>query len=249
MAFFFRSTTWIMNNTNDYEKIQLSKQDLKHLYEQIYSKLSYRLNLHLPTSNNDPLKENVIDILEKYMLEVFDMAQNALIVDGEELHLSENFDTSTSGSRLRQSKLAKILQIDSESASSPSQDEVEPFDQKKNLELREILQNIELETIKVTALRRELPKLAQLVYDELVRRTDREVTSILEEIDGVDLTETVDVSTPGIDAARINSIQTDYEETLSRLVELKKVLPGQRAEIDRLDDTINFLEALNREPS
>lgn len=239
-----------MNNTNDYEKLQLSKQDLKFLYSQIYSKLSYRLNLHLPTSNNDPLKENVVNILEKYMLEVFDMAQNALIVDGEELLLGENVDESVSATKLRQSKLAEILQINS-GTKSVSQDEVEPFDQEKNLELREILQNIEQETIKVTALRRELPKQAKLVYNELVRRTDSEVTSILEELDGADETnanesKAEDISTSGIDPTRLASIQNDYEEALTRLVELKNVLPGQRAEIDRLDETITFLEDLNR---
>ena len=54
-----------MSGNNDYEKLQLSKQDLRYLYGQILNSTTSKLDLHLPTSNNDPLKTKVANVPEQ----------------------------------------------------------------------------------------------------------------------------------------------------------------------------------------
>lgn len=217
-------------NNNEYEKIQLTKQDLQHVYGQIYSDTTKKLNLHLPTDPDDLLKQNVAAMLDEFLLEIFEMALDAFIVDGHELNRNK-FD------------IRDVLSLD-----SAEHQKTDPFDFALNGVLRNTLQKLEEETIKVTKYRRELPLQARSTYNELIRRTDNEVTDILRELEENDETEEGEEDVGGsiVDQERLHEIENDYHESLRRLLELKNIVPVQRAEIDRLDETISFLEDVNQ---
>jgi kinetochor protein Mis14/NSL1 len=214
-------------NTNDYETIQLTKQDLRYLHGQIYENTASKLDLHLPTSPNDPLKSNVAVALDDFLLDVFEMALDALVVDGSAI------EPPVGGPESRRDVVAALLALDS------SEQKTEPFDFELNAELRKVIQQVEEETVEVTRYRRELPQDSRNAYEELVGKTDAEVTELLRQIDHAEAAPVV----PGeLDPERAQLIERDYYESLQRLVKLNQVLPEQRADISRLAETILFLE-------
>lgn len=164
------------------------------------------------------LKKKVAALLDEFLLDTFEMAGHAITVDGEELGVDSR------------QKINKLLLFE-------SSEQTEPFDFELNGQLRSLLQQIEEETVQVTKLRREMPAKAGLTYDELVHKTDKEVTDILKEMDAYD-TEEEPEKIPPLDS-------TNYNEALIRLNRLKHVLPQRKQEIDRLNETILFLEQLN----
>lgn len=214
-------------NTNDYETIQLTKQDLRYLHGQIYQNTASKLDLHLPTSPNDPLKSNVAAALDDFLLDVFEMALDALVVDGSAI------EPPAGGAESRRDAVAALLALDS------SEQKTEPFDFELNAELREVIQQVEEETVEVTRYRRELPQDSRNAYEELVGKTDKEVTELLRQIDHA---EAAPVVSGELDPERVQVIERDYYESLQRLVRLNQVLPEQRADISRLAETILFLE-------
>lgn len=214
-------------NTNDYETIQLTKQDLRYLHGQIYQNIASKLDLHLPTSPNDPLKSNVAAALDDFLLDVFEMALDALVVDGSAIM------PPAGGAESRRDAVAALLALDS------SEQKTEPFDFELNAELRKVIQQVEEETVEVTRYRRELPQESRNAYEELVGKTDGEVTELLRQIDH---TEAAPVVLGELNPERAQLIERDYYESLQRLVKLNQVLPEQRADISRLAETILFLE-------
>ena len=74
-----------MSGNNDYEKLQLSKQDLRYLYGQILNNTTSKLDLHLPTSNNDPLKTKVANLLDDFIIDAFEMAKQSIMIDGYDM--------------------------------------------------------------------------------------------------------------------------------------------------------------------
>ncbi|CAK7893021.1 kinetochore-associated protein Nsl1p [[Candida] anglica] len=233
-----------MNNTGEYEKIQLSKQDLRYIYGQIYNNTTAKLDLHLPTSNIDVLKKNVAGLLDEYLMDAFEMACNALVVDGQELSTK----LSHRKGQRRQDDEESRRQVIRDLLELAPREKIEPFDFELNGELRKLLQRVEEETIEVTQYRKEIPLKAMQEYERLVARTDDEVTGILRKLEKEAKQEAQIESVdeyPIINEDRLNMIEQDYEEALLKLNELKRSIPGEAAEIERLDDTIKFLEGLN----
>ena len=64
-----------------------------------------------------------------------------------------------------------------------SKEKIEPFDFELNAQLRDVLEHVEQETIQVSKLRRELPSRARETYDNLISNTDKDVSTILAELD------------------------------------------------------------------
>lgn len=119
-----------------HQKLQLTKQDLKYVYNQILNEIIGKLNLHLPTSDNDPMKNKVTNMLHDYLKEVFEMAKHGMVVDGVDMGSS------------KATGIADLLSL-------KPKERTEPFDFELNSQLREILQDIEHETIEVTNLRKK----------------------------------------------------------------------------------------------
>lgn len=220
-----------MSGNNDYEKLQLSKQDLRYLYGQILNNTTSKLDLHLPTSNNDPLKTKVANLLDDFILDAFEIAKQSIMIDG--------YDMS---GRKNPKPISELLSL-------KSKEKIEPFDFELNAQLRDVLEHVEQETIQVSKLRRDLPSRARETYDNLISNTDKDVSTILAELDS-ELQQELhndddDDDEPGKDDSlipRIDSIVEDYQQAFLILNNLKRKIPEQKSELDKLDETIQLLE-------
>lgn len=223
-----------MSGNNDYEKLQLSKQDLRYLYGQILNNTTSKLDLHLPTSNNDPLKTKVANLLDDFILDAFEMAKQSIMIDG--------YDMS---GRKNPKPISELLSL-------KSKEKIEPFDFELNAQLRDVLEHVEQETLQVSKLRRELPSRARETYDNLISNTDKDVSTILAELDSElqqELHNDDDDETGKGDLSlvpRIDSIVEDYQQAFLILNNLKRKIPEQKSELDKLDETIQLLETAYR---
>ncbi|CAG87054.2 DEHA2D10010p [Debaryomyces hansenii CBS767] len=223
-----------MSGNNDYEKLQLSKQDLRYLYGQILNNTTSKLDLHLPTSNNDPLKTKVANLLDDFIIDAFEMAKQSIMIDG--------YDMS---GRKNPKPISELLSL-------KSKEKIEPFDFELNAQLRDVLEHVEQETIQVSKLRRELPSRARETYDNLISNTDKDVSTILAELDSElqqELHNDDDDETGKDDLSsmpRIDSIVEDYQQAFLILNNLKRKIPEQKSELDKLDETIQLLETAYR---
>lgn len=223
-----------MSGNNDYEKLQLSKQDLRYLYGQILNNTTSKLDLHLPTSNNDPLKTKVANLLDDFILDAFEMAKQSIMIDG--------YDMS---GRNNPKPISELLSL-------KSKEKIEPFDFELNAQLRDVLEHVEQETLQVSKLRRELPSRARETYDNLISNTDKDVSTILAELDSElqqELHNDDDDETGKDDLSlvpRIDSIVEDYQQAFLILNNLKRKIPEQKSELDKLDETIQLLETAYR---
>lgn len=214
---------------NNYEKLQLSKQDLKYVYQQILNSILDKLDLHLPTSDDDPLKNTVTNLLHDYIKEIFDMAKNALVIDGVDM------------SQRNASTISEVLSL-------KPREKTESFDFELNATLKEVLQNIEQETIEVTNLRKQIPQEFGEKYEDVVTDADKLVTEFLTYLDQQSdkEKESEPVNEPaGSDAGiipRLDQMVEDYETHLMQLHQLKDSIPTQRAEIDKLNEITQFLQ-------
>lgn len=223
-----------MSGNNYYEKLQLSKQDLRYLYGQILNNTTSKLDLHLPTSNNDPLKTKVANLLDDFIIDAFEMAKQSIMIDG--------YDMS---GRKNPKPISELLSL-------KSKEKIEPFDFELNAQLRDVLEHVEQETIQVSKLRRELPSRARETYDNLISNTDKDVSTILAELDSElqqELHNDDDDETGKDDLSlmpRIDSIVEDYQQAFLILNNLKRKIPEQKSELDKLDETIQLLETAYR---
>lgn len=212
-----------MSANQHYEKILLSKQDLAHLYRQFVVASHAKIEHHLPVSDrHDPLRIEVENIVNDHLAEAFEMAKLAFVVDGRDLGEDDVL-------------IRELLSL------QPSE-EVLPFDTELNHKLRSIIQQVEKETTEVTRLRRDLPQQAKDAYELLVSATDQEVTTIIKELsDSVPLQEE---AVPSFEETvpNANEIVGELEESIKSLYELKTALPKHQAQLNSLNETIQFLQ-------
>lgn len=236
---------------DNYEKLQLSKQDLKYIYTQLLHNILGKLDLHLPTSDNDPLKTTVTNLLHEYLKEVFETAKHAMVIDGVDMALK------------RANTISDLLSL-------KTREKTESFDFELNSQLKDLLQQIEQETIEVTDLRKNIPQEFGVKYELVVADTDKLVTEFLTSLDQLlndqqlpeeskpetdeptktnepteptdPSTETNDPSTTKETIPRLDQMVEDYEAHLHQLHTLKDVIPKQRAEIDKLNEITQFLQ-------
>lgn len=211
----------ILNMDNDnHDKIALSNQDLSWVYGQVLSSTTAKLDLHLPTSNSDPLKRRVAGMLEEFVQELFEMVKNAMVVDGEDLGRS-------------------LGPVADHIAYKP-REKTEPFDFELNGELRNVLELVEKETIKVSTLRKDVPAKVKQAYQQLIESTDLLVSRILAELDVEEeaiMLEENDV------LPDLEGVVGDYEAAILALSKLNQSVPEQRAELAKLDSTMSYLRA------
>lgn len=214
-----------MSAIENYEKLQLAKQDLQYLFNQMRQDMTAKLDYHVPGSGpHDPLKLAVEDQLDGLLVQTFEMAKSALVVDGRDLH-DEKVD------------MKELLAFETE-------EEVAPFDSQLNNSLRAIIGKVEQETTSFTTLRRELPRRAAEAYEDLIHSIDKEVTMALVELDSEGQKE-VDEGENEVHKAipNLDEIVDDYERSLALLNDCKRTIPVKRAELDSLNEIIKFLEA------
>lgn len=124
-------------------------------------------------------------------------------------------------------------------------EKVEPFDLAINSKLRDILLQVEEETTALTRLRRELPIRVKDAYQNLVKKTDSEISTLLAELDEQNVTSDPEVTIPD----NMDEIANEYEKHILILNDLNKTIPARKAELNRYDDTILFLEVAYQQQS
>ncbi|CAH6720985.1 kinetochore-associated protein Nsl1p [[Candida] jaroonii] len=231
---------------NGHEKLQMTKQDLIFVYNQLLGSIIPKIETHLP--QKDHIRDEVLDLLHDFLIEVFEDAKHAMVVDGIDLNKSNT-------------SIQDVLSI-------KPREKTEPFNIEENDKLRNILKSFEEETIEVTRLRKKIPQDISDVFDSIINDTDAEVTQILNELDNEDKTEDANqdevqdhnadigkeegqvgdqdenkdnnenVTQEDTKAQMIN----DYEQHLIKLLELKEQIPKQLSEIDRLNEITVFLQ-------
>lgn len=212
---------------DDYEKITLSKQDLRYIYGQILNQTTSKLDLHLPSLRSDPLKNKVANVLDEFLMETFDLAKSSLVIDGQDITYEGTHQD-----------IKDLLTL-------KPREKVEPFDLTINSKLRDILLQVEEETTALTRLRRELPIRVKDAYQNLVKKTDSEISTLLAELDEQNVTSDPEVTIPD----NMDEIANEYEKHILILNDLNKTIPARKAELNRYDDTILFLEVAHQQQS
>ena len=212
---------------DDYEKITLSKQDLRYIYGQILNQTTSKLDLHLPSLRSDPLKNKVANVLDEFLMETFDLAKSSLVIDGQDITFEGTHQD-----------IKDLLTL-------KPREKVEPFDLAINSKLRDILLQVEEETTALTRLRRELPIRVKDAYQNLVKKTDSEISTLLAELDEQNVTSDPEVTIPD----NMDEIANEYEKHILILNDLNKTIPARKAELNRYDDTILFLEVAYQQQS
>lgn len=178
-----------------------------------------KLDLHLPSTHSDPLKNQVATVLDDFLKEVFEMAKSAMVVDGEDME-----------------ELGRaILEL----VSLKPKEIVEPFDVEVNNRLRDVLLQVEQETVLLTTMRRVLPEKARELYGRLVSDTDEDVSRVLEQLDKEEVEQgEEDKNEIDVDHEAIES----YEKYVLLLDGLKNSVPETKMRLDRYDQALEFLE-------
>lgn len=214
-----------MTSYQHYNKILLSKQDLRHVYLQFAEALRAKIQHYLPGSNRqDPLQVQVENILNQHIIEVFELAKYSLVVDGKDLA-----DEKVS--------IQELLHL------QPTE-EVVPFDTDLNQSLRSLIEAVEQETTEVTRLRRELPLQARDAYEQLVSTTDDEVTRMFAEAKDVDSSPEPSPDSEALLALlglTASELREEFLDSIKNLSYLQSELPLHTASIKTLNDTLEFL--------
>lgn len=210
---------------NDYEKIVITRKELKTLYNNILKSMILKLNLHLPTSHNDPIKNEVYLKVENCLLNTFQNLLSSLLVDGED--------------RSRESIRELLLVNDKD-------DDVEPFDVELDNELRTILTEYDDLTVELSELKRKLLKGIVEKYQNSVARIDDEVTRIIGLIDeSVEQRETnnpVDSAIAKLGEVDIDRMNEDYFKYLQKINHLNEKVPLLEKEINEYSKLVDFLK-------
>ncbi|KAI5959106.1 hypothetical protein KGF57_002202 [Candida theae] len=214
-----------LNIQNDYEKIFITRKELKTLYNNILKSLLVKLNLHLPTSNNDPIKNEVYSKVESCLLNTFQNLLSSLLVDGED--------------RSRDS-IMELLSVDD------NDNDVEPFDIELDNELRAILTEYDDVTVELSELKRVLQKSIVDNYQNSVARIDDEVTQVIQLIDdNVGRREKDPLAGEALESLNevdIDRMNADYFKYLQTIDKLSERVPHLRKEIGEYSKSIDFLK-------
>lgn len=210
-----------MDFKNGYEKIALSKQEYSHVFENVLQAAMDKLNLHLPASENDPLKNEVSAMLEEFLVNSFDSSKYSILADGRDLD-----DTSIQDILLLRT-LENVEQIDAETTSK----------------LRSILQEFETETVEVTRMRREVPIRASDVYKDVITKVDDEVSEIINQIEN-------DTQDNHMDDMQIDQDSSSkFNKHLQWLDNTNKLLPTLRTQFEKYNKTLQLLEDIYQQRS
>ncbi|KAG5418043.1 hypothetical protein I9W82_004372 [Candida metapsilosis] len=210
---------------NDYEKIAISRKELKTLYNNILKSMLLKLNLHLPTSHYDPVKNEVYSKVESCLLNSFQNLLSSLLVDGAD--------------RSNES-IKELLSV------NDKDDDVEPFDIALDNELREILTEYDDVTVELSELKRTLQKGIVGKYQNSVARIDDEVTQIIqlidEKVEQHEKENTVDDAVKSLGEVDIDRMNEGYFTYLQTIDKLNGKVPHLKQEVSNYSKSVDFLK-------
>lgn len=221
----------------DHEKINILSLDLRLIYNNLVQDAQSRLDLHLPSYDNDHMKSQIDENLRGFLLDVFSMALSSLVIDGDHKTLS----TPLSGN-----ELAGILTL------KPAE-VVEPFDVSLNSQLREVLENVEKETTALAMLRKELPALSEAHFKAMTESVDERVATLTRDIDAADDPDDYENENENDLQLRhrlnalipdLNQAAEDYKQHITDLSRLKSLVPELQGNLRRQDEKCEILRQL-----
>ena len=126
---------------------------------------------------------------------------------------------------------------------------VEKIDSEITIQLRKIFQEFEQETVDVTKLRRDLPKQASEMYNDIIKQTDGEVSEIINMIEQQSQeyqkvqqahNNTDDRFEKIIESMDFSQINQNYNDHLQLLNETNKNLPSLKIEFENITEQYSF---------
>ncbi|KAK9446433.1 kinetochore protein Mis14 like-domain-containing protein [Limtongia smithiae] len=211
-----------------HQKLQLVSEDLRYLVEKFTEVAKSRVSQHFPLatagSKDEVLRTEVEALVQQFILEMFDMAKHGIVVNGQD------------GSEI---SLQSLLNSDT---TKNEADNYEPFDLELNEEVRQLYAQIDEETVEVTKLRREAPLRTLANYKrqlEELEKQQQEHFSVNDEEQKVD----ADKAQLTVDEVllRKTNVETDFNEFVASLREMKKDIPGTLSKLDRASAAITHL--------
>lgn len=119
--------------------------------------------------------------------------------------------------------------------------DIEQFDVVLNERLRNLYAQVDAKTLEVTELRRKVPVEAVAKYKQKLKEEQEILNKGLSEYNNENGED--DISSMQINLERLHTMQSDYSLTLQLLRKLKDSIPEEHMELDKLQETINYLQS------
>lgn len=215
------------------KRLDVTVEQLKSIYGQLYDKLEEKASLHLPAeageehhpSMDDAVRKEVQLHLQDYLSQVMDMASSSLRV------INANEEV----------KDVRALIMKSQ------EKYVEPFDLELNEQVRQKYEEWEEQTVKVSQLRQNAPREINRVYDEAkqdyLARLDARISLLQPEAkDRHD--EDLEAEDQVLDTLESYwaDLKSRYEESLQNLHGAQQQIPDARANVKKIQALVQFLE-------
>ncbi|KAK9372683.1 kinetochore protein Mis14 like-domain-containing protein [Lipomyces chichibuensis] len=214
-----------------HQKLQLVSQDVRFLQRKLLDIAKAKIDSNFPTQQSggqDPLKEQVEEILKQFILRTIELSKFSLVVNGIE------------GANPSLDSLMRGADLDKEEDA----DKYEPFDLELNEQVRELYAQIDEETVEVTKLRRETPLRALESYKSKLEMLDEQRTNAQTDDVAMDDADSADVKVEEF-LPRRESIMADFEKLIATLREMKKSVPAAASKLDRAEAAVTHLNHRN----
>ncbi|CUS23139.1 LAQU0S08e02982g1_1 [Lachancea quebecensis] len=203
-------------------KLDVKAEQIRSIYGQFQSILDEKVALHLP-QEQDSIKGEVLLQLQKFLVEAMDMASDSLNI----VNVNER------------ASLTELL-------AQSRQQFVDPFDLDLNEQVRKKYQEWEDQTVKVAQLRREAPRKLRETYENEAHLALEEADALIssfshEPSSGQNVPD--QVQDEHVELPNLVRLGEDYQEALKYLSAAKSQTPQNRAQIQKLEQLISFLES------
>lgn len=209
-------------------KLDVTVEQLRSIYGQLYDALDEKARLHLPAEaaeGTDQVRREVGMQLQEFLATVIEMASSSVRV----VNSDDARGALSAGELIARSQ----------------ERYVEPFDLELNERVRQAYQEWEDQTVQVSQLRRNAPQQVNRAYvearDSYLAELDSRINQLQAEVhehfdEGGANTEPTD------DVARWNTLATQYEQSLQTLRNAQATLPQTRADISKMKHLVAYLE-------
>ncbi|KAM3159573.1 Nsl1p [Lachancea thermotolerans] len=203
-------------------KLDVRVEQVRSIYGQFQSILDEKVALHLP-QEQDSIKGEVLLQLQKFLAEAMDMASDSLnVVNANE-----------------RASLTELL-------AQSRQQFVDPFDLDLNEQVRKKYQEWEDQTVKVAQLRREAPRKLHESYENEAQLALQEADTLINSFSQETPAEqngAGQAKEEPIELPNLPRLGEDYQEALKNLSAAKTQTPQNRAQIQKLEQLVAFLES------
>lgn len=213
---------------DDLGNICMEREQLRELYDNMLLYANTRLNTHLLTAEDDPMKRNIKKNLAATVYDTFSLLLPNISVEGQDLQ-----------------SLLDVLAL------NPIE-EVEKFDLDLDQELRQVLGQVEEETVALASLRRGARLQLNSKFKPLVDSVESYVSNALQEIssrqdDPIDEAEFSKHQKPYSDQ-RLDDVTSKLKLSVENLSRLKDLLPEDLSAMESHRFHLKMVQGASIEP-